>query len=115
MHLLIALLTSPALDVCTLPALGVTLETHQGDGICALSVSYLAPTRHASYSSVALPAGSYSILGQTSVPAAEFIVPAQYLEDGVVLSDSAHLQFELSGVGRETITVDEFTCTCRSP
>jgi hypothetical protein len=115
MHLLLALLSTQYLDVCALPALGVTLTTHPGDGICALSVSYLAPTRHASYSAVTLPAGSYSILGETVVPAAEFLVAAQYLEDGVILSDTAQLGFELAGVGRETVTVDVITCTCSFP
>jgi hypothetical protein len=112
MHLLIALLATPALDVCTLPELGVTLETHQDDGTCVASVSYLAPAREASYSAVVLPPGSWSLLGGASLPAAEFIYPAGYLEDGVYIAGEGALQFELSGVGVGEIGVEPITCTC---
>ncbi len=113
MHLLLLpLLTTPTLDVCALPALGVTLETHQGDGVCAVSVSYLSPARDASYSAVVLPPGSWGLLGGASLPAAEFIYPAGLLEDGVYIAQEGALKFELSGVGVGEIGVEPITCTC---
>jgi hypothetical protein len=45
MHLLLALRGTQPLDVCQLPTLGVTLRTHQGDGLCGVSVSYLSRAR----------------------------------------------------------------------
>jgi hypothetical protein len=112
MHLLLALLGTQYLDVCELPALGVTLRTHQGDGLCGASVSYLSPTSDASYSAVTLPGGSWSLDGAEHISAVEFIIAGLLFEDGVYIADDAVLSFELGGSLPREIEIDHITCTC---
>jgi hypothetical protein len=112
MHLLLALLGTQYLDVCELPTLGVTLRTHQGDGLCGASVSYLSPERVASYTQVRLPAGSIDVGGDPVIPAADFAVPGAYLEDGFLVFEPGVLEFGLVGVGGGAIELEPVTCTC---
>lgn len=112
MHLLLALLSTQYLDVCELPTLGVTLRTHQGDGLCGASVSYLSPERVASYAQVRLPEGSIDVGGDPVIPASDFVVPGAYLEDGFLVFEPGVLEFGLVGVGGGSIELEPITCTC---
>lgn len=102
------------LDVCELPAAGVTVEMREAlDGGCAASVRYLAPERDAYYSSVDLGPGNLSAVTATERTAAlGFIEPTEF-EDGWLLGASTFLTFETAFAPAQILQLDVERCSCR--
>lgn len=102
------------LDVCELPAVGVTVEMREAlDGSCAASVRYLAPERDAYYSSVDLGPGNLSVATETeTTPALGFIEPAVF-EDAWLLGAGGFLTFETAFAPTQILQLDVERCSCR--